>query len=62
MIKEQIKHVSISITEKCNLNCIYCFENNKTPKTMPVETAIEIIEKELLEENIYNEDCSARRR
>ena len=23
------KHISLSITERCNLNCIYCFERSK---------------------------------
>lgn len=45
--------VSIMVTEKCNLNCIYCYENNKSEKNMPFEIAKKIIDLELA--NIKNE-------
>lgn len=41
------KHIFLSITERCNLNCIYCFEKSKRPDSMSVETALSHIEKEL---------------
>lgn len=47
------KHISISITERCNLNCIYCFEKSKLNKKMEFETAKSIIEYELLNSTEY---------
>lgn len=38
------KHISLSITERCNLNCIYCFEKSKSPQKMTFETAVEKID------------------
>lgn len=47
------KHISISITERCNLNCIYCFEKSKLNKKMELETAKSIIDYELLNSSEY---------
>lgn len=47
------KHISISITERCNLNCCYCFEKSKLNKKMDLETAKNIIEYELLNSTEY---------
>ncbi len=41
------KHISLSITERCNLNCIYCFEKSKKQETMSFETAIRVLTNEL---------------
>lgn len=48
------KHISLSITERCNLNCIYCFEKNKSPKKMSFDTAIKIIDHELSQNDGYS--------
>ena len=45
--KMKNKHIFLSITERCNLNCIYCFEKSKRPDSMSVETALEHIYREL---------------
>ena len=44
----------LTITEKCNLACTYCYEQNKTLKTMNYETAIEILDKELNLDDGFN--------
>lgn len=49
------KHISLSITERCNLNCIYCFERSKCQKTMTFETAIKTIYYELENSPEYDE-------
>lgn len=41
------KHISLSITERCNLNCIYCFEKSKKKETMCFDTAIKVLTYEL---------------
>lgn len=41
------KHISLSITERCNLNCIYCFEKSKKKETMSFDTAIKVLTYEL---------------
>lgn len=48
------KHISMSITERCNLNCIYCFEKSKSTKKMDFQTAINIIDKEIIESKEYD--------
>ena len=42
-----VKTVAITLTEKCNLKCSYCYEDNKSPRNMALETAIKIIDLEL---------------
>ena len=42
-----VKGVTITLTQACNLNCIYCYENHKSTKFMSFEKAKEIIDKEL---------------
>ena len=44
---KQKKHISLSVTERCNLNCIYCFETSKSSKRISYETALAVIDKEL---------------
>lgn len=34
---------TLHITENCNLNCRYCYEKNKTLKTMSIDTAKKVI-------------------
>ena len=41
------KIVTITLTQACNLNCIYCYECHKSTKFMSFEKAKEIIDKEL---------------
>lgn len=41
------KTILLTITESCNLNCIYCYQDYKCNKSMDFETAIRIIDKEL---------------
>lgn len=41
------KTILLTITESCNLACIYCYEDFKSKRTMDFETAIRIIDREL---------------
>lgn len=41
------KQITLTLTQKCNLKCSYCYEENKTYRTMEWETAKEIIDFEL---------------
>lgn len=48
------KHIFLSLTENCNLNCSYCFEKEtRSTEHMDSQTAIEIVEKELLKPSDY---------
>lgn len=41
------KSVTLTITEDCNLNCVYCYEKHKRIKAMDFETAKKILDYEL---------------
>lgn len=41
------KIITMTITEACNLKCLYCYENNKSSHTMSFETAKNIIDHEI---------------
>lgn len=42
----KIKSVTLTLTQFCNLNCVYCYENNKSTKVMDFDTAKRIIDYE----------------
>lgn len=48
MKKEKKKVISVTVTESCNLDCIYCYEDYKSKRCMTKELLVEIIDKELL--------------
>lgn len=41
------RYVTVIVTERCNLNCTYCYEKNKQLKTIQLDCAIDFLEKEL---------------
>ena len=43
---ERRKTVMLTVTEKCNLNCSYCYEHCKFPRSMSFETAKKILDYE----------------
>lgn len=49
------KQITLVITEQCNLDCAYCYENRKSFKKMDFGTAKKIIDKELTDEENYEE-------
>ena len=48
MDEPKIKAVSITLTQSCNLACVYCYEQHKSSQIIPVDTAKRIIDKELV--------------
>lgn len=50
----KIKIVMITITEKCNLDCIYCYEDYKSNKVIDKELALSIIDRELSIDDGYD--------
>lgn len=48
------RNVTIMLTNKCNLNCVYCFETNKGNREIKISTALEIIEKEMNGDDEYD--------
>lgn len=57
--KNDTRTITLTITENCNLSCIYCYEHNKSVCNMSFSTAKNILDKELKaevqSENIYIE-------
>jgi len=49
------KIVVLTITEQCNLNCIYCFEKAKTSKTMSLDVAKAAVEHEFKNSDLFDE-------
>ena len=49
------KTVTLTLTQACNLDCIYCYENHKSTQMMSLETAKRIVDDELLVEDGYEE-------
>ena len=47
------RSVTITLTEACNLNCTYCYENHKSHNKMSIDTLKAIIEKEMMADNEY---------
>ena len=41
------KIITITLTQSCNLNCTYCYENHKSEKWMSPDQACSIIQKEI---------------
>lgn len=54
MKKSVNRDISLIITEKCNLKCIYCYEKSKSSSNMSFETAKKIIDHELNENKHYS--------
>jgi len=49
------KTITLALTEACNLNCIYCYETNKSKKQMTFDTAKKILEREFTNADISQE-------
>lgn len=52
--EEQKKSVLLTLTQSCNLSCVYCYEKQKSSKVMSFEIARTILEKELNAEDEYS--------
>ena len=39
-----VRDVTIQVTEACNLRCTYCYQHDKTPRRLPVETGKKFID------------------
>ena len=51
----RIKNVRLTITEACNLNCIYCYEKHKSGRVMSFDTARGIVDFELFHANAIDQ-------
>lgn len=47
--------VIVTLSERCNLNCVYCYESGKNLSLMPLEMAKGIIRREFAQSNGYDE-------
>lgn len=54
-MSNRVKTIALTLSEKCNLNCVYCYEHNKDYSVMPYETAIEAIKKHFDTSDNYDE-------
>lgn len=56
-VENSKRTVSLTISERCNLNCVYCYEHNKTARDMTFEQAKSIIDSELKERKPSDYTC-----
>lgn len=49
--ESQDKTITLTLTNQCNLQCIYCYEKNKSSRVMSFETAKRIIDDEFAAED-----------
>lgn len=54
MEEKKIKTVTVTLTQSCNLACVYCYEHYKSIKKMDIETAKRIIDFELANSSEYD--------
>ena len=47
MNKPGTKIIILTLTNQCNLRCTYCYEHNKETRTMELQTALDIIERDM---------------
>ncbi len=50
---ENRRSITLTITERCDLACIYCYEHDKTSRQMTFEKAKEILDRELVDLDKY---------
>lgn len=48
------KTIMLTITEHCNLDCKYCYEKNKSLRTMSLEIALNIVKRELTKDDGFD--------
>lgn len=51
MSRPDTKIVILTLTNRCNLSCVYCYEHNKEMRSMELGTALEIVEREMTMED-----------
>jgi uncharacterized protein len=51
------KTVSLVITQNCNLDCVYCYEDHKSKKTMTFERAFSLVESYLSSASTEFDEC-----
>lgn len=54
MNEKRQRNISLIVTERCNLSCVYCYEHCKSARQMTFEIAKEIIDKELVNLDKYD--------
>ncbi len=47
--------IMLAFTERCNLNCVYCYEHNKKVDVMPLSVAQDAITRFMASPGNYNE-------
>ncbi len=52
------RNISLIVTQTCNLNCSYCYENYKSKETMSFDRAFSIVEKHLSDTSTDFDECS----
>ncbi|MBQ8859093.1 MAG: 4Fe-4S cluster-binding domain-containing protein [Clostridia bacterium] len=50
---EKKRSLTLIVTERCDLSCVYCYEHNKSAKQMTFEEAKKIIDRELVHLDEY---------
>ena len=50
---ENRRYVTITLTEACNLDCTYCYENHKSKNKISIETLKDIVRREMTTETDF---------
>ena len=51
---ENRRYVTIALTEACNLDCTYCYENHKSSNKISIETLKDIVRREMTTETNFS--------
>lgn len=57
MSQPDTKVIILTLTNRCNLACVYCYEHNKEIQSMSLDTAINIIDREMTIDDGSNFVC-----
>lgn len=57
MSRPDTKVIILTLTDHCNLACVYCYEHNKKVRSMDLQLALDIVEKEMTAEDGSNFVC-----
>ena len=52
---EKSRGVTITLTQACNLACVYCYEHHKSSQMMELSTALDIVDREFSNRKKYEE-------
>ena len=49
------KHILLTVTQDCNLDCVYCYQNYKSKRSMPFSVAMAALERHIISSDSHDE-------